>query len=73
MCALIYIGFPVLALIFMLIFLGLYYSKKRINLFENKIVISMMILNVIGLLLELGCYLVMAGLKIQDNIIYTYF
>ena len=65
----IYIGFPVLALIFMLIFLGLYYSKKRINLFENKIVISMMILNVIGLLLELGCYLVMAGLKIQDTII----
>ena len=65
----IYIGFPVLALIFMLIFLGLYYSKKRINLFENKIVIFMMILNVIGLLLELGCYLVMAGLKIQDTII----
>ena len=65
----IYIGFPILALIFMLIFLGLYYSKKRINLFENKIVISMMILNVIGLLLELGCYLVMAGLKIQDTII----
>ena len=64
-----YIGFPFTALIFMSIFLCLYYSKKRINLFENKIVISMMIFNVIGLLLELGCYLVMAWLKIEETFI----
>ena len=62
-----YIGFPFSALIFMIIFLCLHYSKKRINLFENKVVISMIILNIIGLLLELGCYLVMAFLKIQDT------
>ena len=64
-----YIGFPISALIFISIFLGLYFSKKRINLFENKIVIGMMILNVIGLLLELGCYLVLALLKNQDTFI----
>ena len=64
-----YIGFPIVALIFMSIFLCLYYSKKRIDLFENKIVIAMMIINVIGLLLELGCYLVMVFLKIEDTII----
>ena len=64
-----YIGFPILSLIYMLIFLGLYYSKKRIDLFENKIVISMMILNVIGLLLELSCYIVMAGLNIEHTFI----
>ena len=62
-----YIGFPVVALIFMSIFLGIYFSKKRINLFENKIVIAMMILNVIGLLLELGCYIIMVFLRIQDT------
>ena len=64
-----YIGFPFTALIFMSIFLCLYYSKKRINLFENKIVIAMMIFNVIGLLLELGCYLVMAWLKIEETFV----
>lgn len=64
-----YIGFPISALVFITIFLGLYFSKKRINLFENKIVIGMMILNVIGLLLELGCYLVLALLKNQDTFI----
>lgn len=64
-----YIGFPTLSLIFMIIFLCLYYSKKRINLYENKIVIGMMITNVIGLILELSCYLVMAGLKIQDTFV----
>ena len=51
----------------MVIFLVLYFSKKRIDLFENKIVISMMILNVIGLILELGCYAVLALWKIEDT------
>lgn len=64
-----YIGFPILSLIYLIIFLFLYYSKKRINLFENKIVILMMFVNIIGLLLELGCYVVMAFLKIEYTII----
>ena len=64
-----YIGFPTISLVFITIFLFLYYSKKRIDLFENKIVIIMMIINIIGLLLELSCYLVMVGLKIQDSFI----
>ena len=62
-----YIGFPILSLIYIILFLGLYFSKKRINLFENKIVIILMIINVLGLLLELGCYVVMVFLKIQDT------
>ena len=64
-----YIGFPITALIFISIFLILYYSKKRINLFENKIIIAMMIINLIGLLLELSCYLVLAKIHIQDTLI----
>ena len=64
-----WIGFSILSLVFMIILLDLYYSKKRIDLFENKIVISMMKLNVVGLLLELGCYLVMLLLKIQDTFV----
>ena len=58
-----WIGFPTLSLIFMIIFLLLYFSKERINLFENKVVIIMMILNTIGLVLELGCYAVMVWWK----------
>ena len=64
-----YIGFPTVSLVFMSIFLCLYFSKERIDLFENKIVIAMMFLNVVGLILELSCYLVMAWLKIQDSFI----
>ena len=58
-----WIGFPTLSLIFMIIFLLLYFSKERVNLFENKVVIIMMILNTIGLVLELGCYAVMVWWK----------
>ena len=62
-----YIGFPIMSLMFIVIFLVIYFSKERINLFENKVVIAMMILNGIGLLLELGCYVVMAGLKAENT------
>ncbi len=62
-----YIGFPILSLIFMLLFLGLYFSKSRINLYENKIVIGIMIFNVLGLILELSCYAVMAYFKVPDT------
>ena len=64
-----WIGFSILSLVFMIILLDLYYSKKRINLFENKIVIAMMKLNVVGLLLELCCYLVILFFKTQDTFI----
>ena len=62
-----YIGFPIISLIYISLFLILYFSKKRINLFENKIVITLMILNLIGLLLELCCYAIMVWLGIQDT------
>ena len=62
-----YIGFPISALIYASIFLFLYYSKKRINLFENKVVMLMMIINIIGLLLELSCYFVISFWKISDT------
>ena len=62
-----YIGFPILSLIYILFFLLLYFSKKRINLFENKVVVLLMVVNIIGLILELGCYSVLAFFKIQNT------
>ncbi len=62
-----YVGFPILSLIYVFFFLTNYYSKKRINLFENKIVSTLMITNAIGLILELGCYAVMLIFKNPDT------
>ena len=62
-----YIGFPILSLIYIFFFLANYYSKRRINLFENKIVSALMITNAIGLVLELGCYAVMLVFKNPDT------
>ena len=62
-----YIGFPILSLIYVIILLIVYYSKKRIDLFENKVVSTLMIINGIGLTLELLCYVVLIFLKIQDT------
>ena len=64
-----YIGFPILSLIYIAILLIVYFSKKRINLFENKVVLTLMIINATGLILELLCYIVMVFLKIQDTIL----
>lgn len=62
-----YIGFPILSLIYIVIILIVYFSKERINLFENKVVSTLMIINAIGLILELLCYVVLVFLKIQDT------
>jgi signal transduction histidine kinase/CheY-like chemotaxis protein len=62
-----YIGFPVLSLVYVLLLLGVYYSKKRINLFENKVVSILMIINAIGLILEILCYIVLVFLRVQDT------
>ncbi|MBE6159958.1 MAG: response regulator [Lactobacillales bacterium] len=51
-----FIGFPLSALIYIITFLIVHFSKKRANIFENKILVGMMFLNLVGLLLELGCY-----------------
>ena len=62
-----YIGFPILSLFYVVFFLINYYSKERINLLENKVVSSLMIANAVGLLLELGCYAVLVFLKVQED------
>lgn len=64
-----YLGFPILSFIFILIFVILYYSKERVSIFENKIVISLMICNLFGLLFEIGCYIVLAFYQIQDTVL----
>ena len=69
MFILLYVGLPVLSLIYIVSFIIFYYSKKRINLFENKYVIVMMVVNVIGILFELGCYSVLGIFKNQDTFI----
>ena len=51
-----FIGFPISALVYIIIFLIVHFSKKRVNIFENKLLVAIMILNCIGLMLELGCY-----------------
>ncbi len=53
-----FIGFPISALFYVIIFLIVHFSKKRIKIFENSLLLGIMILNLIGLLLELGCYYV---------------
>lgn len=62
-----YIGFPILSLIYIIILLTIYFSKKRIDLFENKVVSTLMIINAIGLILEILCHIVLVFLKIQDT------
>ena len=53
-----FIGFPISALIYIIIFLIVHFSKKRINIFENNLLIGLMVLNLVGLVLELSCYYV---------------
>ena len=57
-----FIGFPISALIYIIIFLIVHFSKKRINIFENNLLIGLMILNLVGLILELGCYYVVLNM-----------
>ena len=63
----IYISLPIISLVYIVSFIMFYYSKKRINLFENKYVIVMMAVNVFGLIFELGCYAVLGFFKNQDT------
>lgn len=44
-----YIGFPISALVYISLILIIYYSKKRINLFENKVLILLMCVNILDL------------------------
>ena len=53
-----FIGFPISALFYIIIFLIVHFSKKRIKIFENSLLLKIMILNLVGLILELGCYYV---------------
>ena len=62
-----YVCLPIISLIYIVSFIVFYFSKKRINLIENKYVILMMIVNVIGLLFELGCYAVLILFKNQNT------
>ena len=62
-----YIGFPILSLIYIIILLTIYFSKKRIDLFENRVVSTLMIINAVGLILEILCHIVLVFLKIQDT------
>ena len=64
-----YASLPVISLIYIVSFIIFYYSKKRINLFENRYVIVMMVVNIFGLLLELGCYSVLGLFNNQDTFI----
>ncbi len=53
-----FIGFPITALVYIMIFLVVHFSRKRLKIFENSLLIGLMFLNVVGLILELGCYYV---------------
>ena len=68
-----YVGFPIISLIYISVFLILYFSKRRINLFENKVVINLMKFNVLGLILELVCYLIFLVFKNPDTFIAMFF
>ena len=51
-----YIGFTITSLVYTSILIAIYYSKKRINIFENKLIMAIMVTNVIGSILHLLCY-----------------
>ncbi len=51
-----YMGLTIMAIIYITIFVILYYSKEHINLFENKLLVNTMILNIIGCILHLLCF-----------------
>ena len=53
-----FIGFPISAIVYNIIFLIVHFSKKRIKIFENSLLLGIMGLNLVGLILELGCYYV---------------
>lgn len=61
-----YIGFPISALVYISLILIIYYSKKRINLFENKVLILLMCVNIFGLGLELCCYFVIFNYSVLN-------
>ena len=61
-----YIGFPISALVYISLILIIYYSKKRINLFENKVLILLMCVNIFGLSLELCCYFVIFNYSVLN-------
>src|SRR5574344_435881 len=63
-----YIGFPILSLIYIILLLIIYFSKKRLNLFENKLLIGTMSWNVFGLISELLCYYAINNLGINQNL-----
>ncbi len=52
----IYMGITVTSVVFISFFIILYHSQKRVNLFENKLLINIMMLNVLGGALHLLCY-----------------
>src|SRR5574344_905424 len=63
-----YIGFPILSLIYIILLLIIYFSKKRLNLFENKLLIGTMSWNVFGLISELLCYYAINNPGINQNL-----
>lgn len=64
-----YLGFPVLSLVYVLVLLIIHFSKKRVDSFESTLVVRMMFLNILGLLLELGCYAIFLYFKNPDSFI----
>ncbi len=66
-----FIGFPISALVYIIIFLIVHFSKKRIKIFENNLLIGIMFLNLIGVILELGCYYVV--IKTSTNTFFEMF
>jgi signal transduction histidine kinase len=67
-----YIGFPISALIYMLIFIIIYFAKKRVNLFENKLLIGLMFWNIVGIILEILGYYINLETNLKLFVLKTY-
>ena len=66
------IAFTLCGLIFILLLSIIYFSKKRLDLIENKIYSSLIIIAILSSITEIICYiLVMYGAS-SDSIIYNY-
>ena len=64
-----FILLPVLSFVYINMLLLIYFFKKRVVRFENKVIITMMVANAFGLILELGCYAVLGWWKNPDTFI----
>ena len=63
----VYIFLSIFSILYITLLVINYFSKERINSFENKFVVFMLIVTIVGLILDLSCFAVFLLFKNQDS------